>query len=152
MQFRSKKLFRFALLVLLLSIINWAGANTDTWFDNNDGTVTDVATGLIWEQRGDITERTHADAISYCLNLVLANNSDWRMPHIKELNSIVDFRNTNPALDSAFFLDIDDEFWSSTALSLAPNSGVFWTVSFTNGQLGISSSAPNAANLVRCVR
>ena len=37
MQFRSKKLFRFALLVLLLSIINWAGANTDTWFDNNDG-------------------------------------------------------------------------------------------------------------------
>ena len=86
MQFRSKKLFRFALLVLLLSIINWAGANTDKWFDNNDGAVTDVATGLIWEQRGDITERTHADAISYCLYLVLANNSEWRMPHLNELN------------------------------------------------------------------
>jgi len=39
--------------IIILSFTNVVNATTDTWFANDDGTVTDVATGLIWQQEDD---------------------------------------------------------------------------------------------------
>ena len=54
------------------------------FIDNNDGTVTDSVTGLMWQQ--DSTEYpTWDSALSYCEHLTLAGYNDWRMPDENEL-------------------------------------------------------------------
>ena len=58
--------------------------------DNNDGTVTDNVTGLMWQKEDDDNVRDWEAALSYCESLSLAGFSDWRLPNIKELDSITD--------------------------------------------------------------
>lgn len=57
----------------------------------NNGTVTDAYTGLIWEQNSSEKALTWEEALAYCENLSLAGNTDWRLPNINELNSLVDY-------------------------------------------------------------
>ncbi len=99
--------------------------------DNNDGTITDLATGLMWA-KGDSKEGFNWEE---ALNWVQQKNSenylghsDWRLPSVKELQSIVDYsrspQDTNSAaIDSIFDCSkITDEggntnypfYWSST--------------------------------------
>jgi hypothetical protein len=72
--------------------------------DNSNSTVTDNATGLMWQQADDGTTREWADSLSYCEALSLAGHFDWRLPDNKELQSIVDYDKTDwPAIDTNFF-------------------------------------------------
>jgi hypothetical protein len=75
---------------------------------NGDGTVTDDVTGLMWEQSpdtdhdGDIDiddKFTYDGAVTYCENLSLAGHDDWRLPDIKTLYSLIDFRGTDPRIE-----------------------------------------------------
>lgn len=83
---------------------------------NGDGTVTDQSSGLIWQQQDDGIGRDWQDAMSYCEGLELAGHTDWRLPDIKELQSIVDYTRHDPAIDPAAFTLADPEgwFWSGT--------------------------------------
>lgn len=86
--------------------------------DNGDGSVTDQASGLTWQQRDDGQTRDWPGALAYCEALTLAGHDDWRLPNVKELQSIVDYRRPQPALDTRF-LQLSDPrawFWSSTSL------------------------------------
>ena len=65
--------------------------------DNGDCTVTDNVTGLIWQQEDDDVTKTWEEALAYCETLTLAGPTDWRLPDIKELMSIVDNTRNNPA-------------------------------------------------------
>ena len=47
--------------------------------NNNNGTGTDTATGLMWQQT-DGGEMTFENATTFCENLTLAGFSDWRLP------------------------------------------------------------------------
>jgi len=74
---------------------------------NNDGTVSDLATGLIWQQSDDGISRNWEQALEYAENLQLAGHSDWRLPNAKELQSIVDYTRSpqtsqSPAIDPLF--------------------------------------------------
>jgi len=60
-----------------------------TFKDNNDGTVTDLRTGLMW-QKGENERMDWFEALKYCQQLRLGGYSDWRLPNIKELNTILD--------------------------------------------------------------
>jgi hypothetical protein len=84
--------------------------------NNGDGTVSDMATGLTWQQADDGITRNWAEALAYCENLTLAGSSDWRLPNVKELQSIVDYTSTYPALDTGVFIQTNPAgwFWSST--------------------------------------
>ncbi len=62
--------------------------------DNGDGTVTDLVTGLMWSQAVDPQKLTPAQAARAADKLTLAGHDDWRLPTIKELYSLVDFRGT----------------------------------------------------------
>lgn len=69
--------------------------NTDygknNFIDNNNGTISDLATGLMWQKTDDGITRDWNESLAYAENLVLANHSDWRLPNAKELQSIVDY-------------------------------------------------------------
>ena len=99
------------------------------FIDNGDGTVSDNATGLMWQKADDGTSRNWEESLEYAQNLKLANYSDWRLPNAKELQSIVDYsrspQTTNsPAINPIFATtEINDPdgnsgqypyFWTST--------------------------------------
>ncbi|WP_428624841.1 DUF1566 domain-containing protein [Sedimenticola sp.] len=84
--------------------------------DNRNGTVTDQASGLMWQQQDDGKPRLWKDSLAYCENLSFGGYRDWRLPNAKELQSIVDYRYHDPAIDPAFFRQQDRKgwFWTST--------------------------------------
>ena len=76
--------------------------------DNGDGTVTDEQTGLMWAKNADLAggALTWNDAIDFANSLSLGNEgcgsnyTDWRLPNVKELQSLIDYGNHSPALPS----------------------------------------------------
>lgn len=85
--------------------------NTDygknNFVDNGDGTISDLATGLMWQKSDDGKSRDWEESLNYAEGLTLGNKSDWRLPNAKELQSIVDYsrspKTTNsPAIDPLF--------------------------------------------------
>ncbi len=97
--------------------------------DNGDSTITDNATGLMWQQADDGTARDWEESLEYAENFELAGHDDWRLPSIKELQSIVDYTRSpattsSPAIDPLFSCtEIEDAegnpgqypcYWSAT--------------------------------------
>ena len=77
------------------------------FIDNGDGTISDLATGLMWQKADDGVSRDWEEALEYSENLELASFNDWRLPNAKELQSIVDYsrspQTTNsPAINPIF--------------------------------------------------
>jgi hypothetical protein len=75
--------------------------------DNQDKTISDTATGLMWQQADDGIGRDWQHALSYAETLTIAGHSDWRLPNAKELQSIVDYTHSptatnSPAIDPLF--------------------------------------------------
>ena len=85
-------------------------ANAMAFRDNGDQTVTDLNTGLVWakEQGGQVTR---SEAVSGARTFDLAGHSDWRLPTIKELYSLIDFdggfvstaENSTPYIETEYF-------------------------------------------------
>ena len=81
---------------------------------NNDGTVTDTYTGLMWQQATG-GEMTWENAISHCEDLSLAGYSDWRLPNREELRSVVDYERYDPTIDTEIFSDtFSSNYWSAS--------------------------------------
>jgi len=100
----------------------------ERFIDNADGTVVDLATGLMWikdpVQAGLGSPMYWYDAINACENLDFAGHDDWRLPNINELMSIVDHSRYNPAFDTLFFTPLPDTwtpYWSSTTNASWPD-------------------------------
>ena len=126
--------------------------NRQSLFKNNgDGTVIDLATGLTWQREDDNVTRTWDEANTYCNRLSLAGG-DWRMPNIKELQSIVDYRILYPAIDADVFPGTPTSpspYWSSS--TYVNGSQLAWFVNFESGSYGYRSKNDNSY-YVRCVR
>ena len=140
--------------------------------DNKDGTVTDLVTGLIWQKTPDFqTRRSYDQAKSYADQLVLAGKGDWRLPTIKELYSLIDFRGSSaetpprPYIDTRFFdfeyppassglRLIDAQYWSSTEYvgTTMNNDPTVFGVNFADGRIKGYPRLPFFARYVRCVR
>jgi hypothetical protein len=69
--------------------------------DNGDGTVTDRATGLMWQKGDSRSAMDWQAALAYSAALELAGHDDWRLPNAKELQSLVDYTRALDALDPA---------------------------------------------------
>jgi hypothetical protein len=116
------------------------------------GTVTDRVSGLVWERTPSSATYTREAAAAYCASLTLDNHSDWRLPSLIELVSLIDFTVSHPSIDSVTFPGTQaGSYWSSTvcASSLPDN----WRISFDDGSTSTSTVgiAPDPA-FVRCVR
>ncbi len=98
------------------------------FLDNGNGTISDNATGLMWMQNDNATAVNWQDALEYAENIEFAGYNDWRLPDVKELQSIVDytrspFTSNSAAIDPVFnCTKITNEagnedypyYWSST--------------------------------------
>jgi hypothetical protein len=105
--------------------------------DNNDGTVADRLTGLIWLRNANLYgEVTWEQALSNAGTLAsgtggLTDGSsagDWRLPNVNEFQSILDLNNTSgPAIapDHPFINLYPSNYWTSTSVALAPALGWF---------------------------
>ncbi|HUT36582.1 MAG TPA: DUF1566 domain-containing protein [Planctomycetota bacterium] len=69
--------------------------------DNGDGTITDRATGLVWQKADSGKGMNWQDALAYAEGLNLGGHSDWRLPSVKELQSIVDYARSPDTTKSA---------------------------------------------------
>lgn len=113
--------------------------NTDyginNFVDNGDGTISDLATGLMWMQvdSGNLKAGKKKDgamnweeALEWSENLSYAGYDDWRMPDAKELQSIVDYSRSPDTTGSAAI----DPLFSTTAIKDGNNETnypYFWT-------------------------
>lgn len=101
--------------------------NTLSYHDNGDGTVTDLNTGLMWQQTPDFKRYTFDEAKEYCESLNTGDYDDWRVPTIKEIYSLAHFDGeiipegvSNPYIDEDYFdfeydrLLFAGQYWSST--------------------------------------
>lgn len=99
--------------------------------DNGDGTVTDHSTGLMWQQDtadqdgdGQITmlDRIRwCDALAFCETLIFAGHDDWRLPNIRELQSIADYGRADLMIDPVFSA-LPLYYWSSTTSATLPGN------------------------------
>jgi hypothetical protein len=130
---------------------HYAG-NVPRYEDHGDGTVIDLVTGLMWQKTPDFRRRTWPAAGTYASTLVLAGHRDWRLPSIKELFSIADFRGNmrtrTPYIDTDVFdfrypepdsglRDMDAQYWSSSryvGLTMAGDTSAFG-FNFADGRI-----------------
>lgn len=131
----------------------------------NGATVTDSTNGLMWKldyemlvpgHPGDWQDRVDTFDWQTCLQRSVTDttggHTDWRLPNIKELQSLVPYTHVNPAIDSAFpptpFQSI---FWSSTpTMDFQGNQNLSWLVAFDAG--GTIPMPRNFAQYARFVR
>ena len=97
--------------------------------DNTDGTVSDLATGLMWAQEDSATGMDWESALAWVQQLNEENYlgySDWRLPNAKELQSIVDYSLSPDATNSA---TLDPVFQIITITNEAGQTDypMFWT-------------------------
>ncbi|MBI5749112.1 MAG: DUF1566 domain-containing protein [Nitrospinae bacterium] len=123
--------------------------NPPSYTDNGNGTITDNVTGLIWQKEDDNTPRTWSDAGTYCDNLTLGGQSDWRLPSKKELISIVNYGTYNHAINTTYFPNTNSSYyWSST--TVANYSSDAWSVNFSYGY--VDGYGKSSSYYVRCIR
>ena len=120
----------------------------DRFINNGDGTVTDSVTGLIWQQEDDGIERTWYKANEYAKSLNLGGKTDWRLPTVQELGTIVDYGRYNPAIDPIFSNVKPSVYCSGT--TDARHTRDAWIVDFFCGYVSYDSKFLNY--YVRCVR
>jgi hypothetical protein len=98
----------------------------NSYNDNGDGTVTDLNTGLMWQQVPDFEQYGWDDAFTYADELTTGDYTDWRLPTVKELYSIIDFRGeiVTDASDSIPYIDTDYFYYEYVS---DPYIGQFWT-------------------------
>ncbi len=120
--------------------------------DDKNEVVIDHVNNLMWQDdiymRDLDLKKSYKDAILYCENLTLANYDDWRVPHIKELQTIVDDSKYEPALISTFQNYVKSYYYSST--KFVGDDELVWVLFFVHG----NSATANGSNkfYVRCVR
>jgi formylglycine-generating enzyme required for sulfatase activity len=88
---------------------------TDHFTDRGDGTIKDNYTGLIWQKIQTSGTMTWEEALAYASGLTLAGKKDWRLPNVKELQSLNDESLVKPSFPKTFFPNVSSgNFWSST--------------------------------------
>lgn len=134
-----RKIVRLLILFVILS----APVNTFAVTDNGNGTVSDLRTELMWEKSATRSV-TWQESLDYCNGLALAGYDNWRLPNIRELESLMDLATSESIVEPG---SSPETYWSSTTMEFDPISA--WTVLFGYNTAGGSKSNNYSA---RCVR
>ncbi len=124
--------------------VTWYAASRFT--DNQDGTITDTLTGLMWlKDAGCLGTGLWSNALTAVNALAhgacgLQDNStagQWRMPNLLELESLIDASSANPGLPASQpFLNVSGGiYWTSTSYyGGSGGSGAAWTIRLADGR------------------
>ncbi|NVN92849.1 MAG: DUF1566 domain-containing protein, partial [Desulfuromonadales bacterium] len=119
------------------------------FIDNHNCTVSDTSTGLMWQQGDQPSSWDYA--LTYCNTLTLGGTSGWRVPNIKELQSLVDYTRQYQSINTTFFPNTNTYYWSSTTDAKYPSAA--FVVTFDVGYVQDSpDSGKNSYYFVRCTR
>lgn len=111
-----------------------------------DGTVTDTRTALMWKQcsegqtwtgsgcNGAATVFAWSVALGAGVGVDFAGSNEWRLPNIRELESLIEGCQENPAINGEIFPGSPTgNFWSSSPDMSLPGSS--WYVNFSSGAI-----------------
>lgn len=117
--------------------------------DGAGETVSDARTGLRWQRTTPDTIYPKADgAIAYCQGVTLDGEGGFRLPTVKELNTLIDEKKVGPAIDPALFPGTKSEwYWTASPYVYLP--GYHWAVTFGDGASYVNVSGKG---LARCVK
>jgi hypothetical protein len=117
---------------------NTKGAFVNDFVDNNDGTVTDKATGLMWQKSGSSSSLENRGAKEYIKRLNrkrFAGHSDWRMPTIEELASLLERSSKSAVHIASVFDHKQTTCWT---VDKYDNVSSAWIINFKQGQILIA--------------
>jgi hypothetical protein len=137
--------------------------HTTNFQDNGNETVTDLNSGLVWMKCTLGLSGTNCnlgtvqpiadwpDAITKCENASIAGRTDWRLPNINELRSLVNHTSIQTAkIDPGFFPNTQSaSYWSSTTDPTATSAALI--VQFSDGRTLNGTKASVTTFRVRCV-
>ncbi len=127
------------------------GTNRQSFTDLGNGIVRDNVTGLEWQQATAPDRYNWGQAIRYCEALTLGGHSDWWLPTIKELSTLVDSNipYPGPTINTTYFPDTQASFYWSSTTDADWTIGA-WNIGFNSGHL-YRSNKSNSFH-VRAVR
>ena len=143
---------------------NYLIGETMDYQDSDDGTITDLNTGLMWQQVPSSTDFIWQEAKEYCENLEFSGYDDWRMPNLKELYSISDFSSDWPYLNTSYFTLASgqvtkyEQYWSSNSyvgVTVEGGSNSAFGVNHVTGHIksySANGGGPVGGKYVRAVR
>lgn len=114
----------------------------------NTNCVLDNLTGLMWARKANLYANTWSNAIVYCEGLTYGGYSDWRLPNIEELHSIIAWKYFFPALcntagtgqwvENDPFTGVQSfKYWSGT--TYVDNTAYAWYVNLSDGTVVIDN-------------
>ncbi len=120
--------------------VAWPDPRFTVTTDGADEVVTDTVTGLIWVKaphalNDNSGTRNWEAAIDFCNALEFAGHTDWRLPNVRELQSLIDYGKHTPAVPSGHpFAGVQsDVYWSSS--TLADRKANAWLMSLGDGRV-----------------
>ena len=118
--------------------LNPQGSHSGDFVDNGDGTITDRATGLMWLKGGSSVTLEYGDAEAYLKRINrerFAGNSDWRLPTVEELASILRNDGGSGYYITPVFDTKQKRCWSSDFEKVDPIWSVVFLVDFAAGRI-----------------
>ena len=123
---------------------------------NGDETVTDNLTGLVWTQDAYLTQDDWTGALDYVADMNAGTHqnygyTDWRLPNVRELQSLVHYGVCDPAVPNTEgtgkctgtgdpFINVQSYgYWSST--TYAGSTDGAWVVSMSSGVVGYGTKS-----------
>ncbi|MEF3698275.1 Lcl C-terminal domain-containing protein [Desulfolutivibrio sp.] len=116
--------------------------------DDGNGVVHDMVTKLPWQKVSELTTRNWNDAATYCENLAIGTYTNWRLPTIHELLTIVNNGKASPKFDSIFEGNPQGHYWSGSKVT-PDSTGYAWAIDFGDGRT--TSNEKTSTCVVRCV-
>jgi hypothetical protein len=113
----------------------------------DDETVTS-SDGLVWSKQTSLSGMNWEEANTYCSSFEAGGMSDWFLPTVEELRTIVAFDRVNPAIDTDLFEVPSGDAFYWTATEEADLTGNAWQIKFQNGYTAPTDKT--SAGWVRC--
>lgn len=143
-----KRCYVISIFTLMMSLAAVTVMAVGPYTDNGDGTVTDTGTGLVWQQSDEPRSDNWESALAYCEGLNLGGYTDWRLPNVQELMSILSYDEFNPSIDTSVFDSTSSLYWSATTYE--ESTDYAWSVDFYSG--GTTWQGKIYSFCTRCVR
>jgi len=117
----------------------------DPCWDVDQQGILDRRTGLTWSHPADaarqpLTWQEALDGVNAMNKKAAGRHTDWRLPNIRELESLVDINSHSPAMPpNPSFAGIADGYWSSTTSVYEPSYA--WVLYTLDGAVGVGYKA-----------